>query len=254
MHARTYTEPSVTTTFAEVDDGDFDYLHVSPFFSQCGQDEWVLNEVFDARRNGFPRGGFFVDLACADGKILNNTLFMERYLGWTGVLIEPNPRFHASVLAQRTSPLCEACVAAEHGRVDFRIDNLMLGGIVGDGFDNNRGTRGEELQDAEVITLEAFPLQDILEQHGAPRDIDYLSLDVEGAEWDVLRHFPFDRYSFKCMTIERPPLQLELLLDEAGYLQVRKSQGDTFYIRRDMLPHASVRIDPRFRVTTRKDW
>lgn len=233
---------------------EFDHLHRSPFFSQCGQDEWVLAEVFDCRRRGFPRGGYFVDLACADGVTFSNTLFMERWLGWRGLLIEPNPRFHSEVAATRSSPLCTRCIAAEAGSADFRIDNLMLGGMVGHGFDNDPDIRGEELDDAEVITVETARLADVLEEHGAPREIDYLSLDVEGAEWEVLRGFPFEKYSFKCMTVERPSLELELLLDGAGYLQVRKAQGDTFYIRRDLVCDSAVRIDPRFRITERKDW
>ncbi len=225
-----------------------------PFLSQKGQDEFVLMEVFDAKRRGLKRNGYFVDLACADGVRINNTLFMERHLGWRGLLIEPNPHFHESVRAHRVSPLCTDCIASTQTEVEFRIDNAMLGGIVGEGYDNSEAVRGEELANAEIIRLRTRPLAEVLEEHGAPAEIDYLSLDVEGAELEVLRAFPFDRYRFSCITIERPPFELDLLLDEHGYTQVRLQQYDTFYVHRDILPETAVRMDTRLLSTPPKEW
>lgn len=226
----------------------------SPFFGQKGQDEWVLTEVFDCRRRGFRRGGYFVDLACSDGVTINNTLFMERYLGWSGILIEPNPAFHETLRATRHAAISTRVIAAERGVAKFRLDNRELGGIVGEGFDNSQRVRGAELASAEIVEVSTVPLVEVLEEHDAPREIDYLSLDVEGAEWEVLRGFPFDRYQFACMTIERPPLELDLLLDGHGYLQVRTQQYDAFYIHRDHLDRSAVRVAPRFRRTPPKDW
>ena len=60
-------------------------------------------------------------------------------------------------------------------------------------------------------------LATLLRQHAAPRVIDYLSLDVEGAEDDVLLQFPFDDYLFRVMSIERPSDMLKKVLTERGY-------------------------------------
>lgn len=225
-----------------------------PFISQKGQDEFVLMEVFDAKRRGLKRGGFFVDLACADGVEINNTLFMERRLGWSGVLIEPNPRYHESVRANRSSPLCTSCIASDHREVEFRVDNKMLGGIVGEGYDNSESVRGGELATAEIVRMKTAPLAEVLEAHGAPPEIDYLSLDVEGAELEVMKDFPFDRYRFACMTVERPPFELDLLLDAHGYTQVRLQDYDAFYVHRDVLPQTAVVLSPRLLATPPKDW
>ena len=50
------------------------------------------------------------------------------------------------------------------------------------------------------------------EKANAPKVIDYLSLDVEGAELEVLKNFPFKKYKFLSMKIERPSKELNKIL------------------------------------------
>ncbi|PRY21391.1 FkbM family methyltransferase [Aliiruegeria haliotis] len=208
---------------------------------QKGQVDFLINSLFNYEKNGLPRGGYFVDLACADGVRINNSLFLERHLGWKGLLFEPNPRFRKRIEAHRTSPLVTRCVTDRIGSVEqFRIDNGMLGGIVSDATDNNPRFRGEELKAAEIIEVETTTLAHELDQAGAPSTIDFLSLDVEGAEWIVMRKFPFDRYQFKFMTIERPPPELDLLLDKQGYRQVAHMRSDVIYAHETQLPDINL--------------
>jgi hypothetical protein len=64
----------------------------------------------------------------------------------------------------------------------------------------------------------------------APKIIDYLSLDVEGAELFIMKDFPFDRYVFKCMTVERPKDELKSLFERNGYKHVLDfKRGDTLW-------------------------
>ena len=97
-------------------------------------------------------------------------------------------------------------------------------------------------------------LVEALDRHGAPRLIDYLSLDVEGAEELILRDFDFSRYKFRFMTIERPSLALDLLLDRHGYVQLAHSRFDVFYTHRDFLDHVNFEPRSRFIATPAKDW
>jgi hypothetical protein len=79
--------------------------------------------------------------------------------------------------------------------------------------------------------IEARPLVDVLSGHGAPKRIDYLSLDVEGFEMEILRLFPFDEYEFGCLSIERPPPELHELLRDNGYVLKAKLGEDCVYCR-----------------------
>lgn len=225
------------------------------FGCQKGQVDYLLMNIFDYERQGLKRGGYFVDLACADGVELSNTYFLEKYLEWTGLLFEPNPDFHDSIASNRTSPLVAECVTdGAEPEVEFRIDNGMLGGIVGEGFDNSAENRAEELQSARIIRVPTVTLVDALDRHGAPRLIDYLSLDVEGAEELILREFDFSRYKFRFMTIERPSLALDLLLDRHGYVQLAHSRFDVFYTHRDFLDQVNFEPRSHFIATPAKDW
>jgi hypothetical protein len=76
---------------------------------------------------------------------------------------------------------------------------------------------------------EAVSLAAVLRKHRAPEEIDYLSLDVEGFEYEIMRTFPFDEYRFGCLGIERPSRELHELLSNHGYHFVTKLGEDWFY-------------------------
>lgn len=227
-----------------------------PLFSQKGQVRFVLHNCFDYENNGLKRNGFFVDLAAAHPKRLSNTYFLEKKLSWNGILIEANPYFAQLLREQRSTIVVESAIASQTGLVArFRIDNNELGGLVGDSYDNNPNTRGDQLKKASIIEVETMTLMEVLDTHNAPFLMDYLSLDIEGAEWEALKNFDFDKYKWKCLTIERPPLDLDLLLDENGYIQVHHVQYDTFYIHKDFIAAANLTsLNRDFRHTPRKMW
>jgi len=129
-----------------------------------------------------PNHGFFVDLAANDAVELSNTYALERYHNWTGVCIEPNPLYWPNLTLWR--PRCTlvgAVVGAERLQsVYFRFEAETHGGIAADGFDNGkRWQRSSERR--YTVTLLEILRQRVAGGSGAPIDIDYLSLDVEGA-------------------------------------------------------------------------
>jgi len=222
---------------------------------QKGQVDFFVNNVMDYENNGLPRSGFFVDLACADGGEINNTYFLERWCGWRGILFEANPGYHDHIRASRTMPLVSDVVFDRAGQtVPFRIDNGMLGGVVSDETDNNAKTRPEEMQSADIVRLPTTTLEIALDDHDAPRLIDFMSLDVEGAEYIILRGFDFDKYKFRCMAIERPTPELDLLLDAQGYRQVQHLSYDVIYVHADFVAEVNFAPRARFAFTPGKDW
>lgn len=226
-----------------------------PLLSQKGQVRFVLEVAFNYSSTGLKREGFFVDLAAGHPILNSNTYFLEKQLGWRGLLVEPNPNFAAEIRRLRVSPCLEAVVSDREELVDFRFDNGELGGIVGDEFDNSWSQRGQELRQADIKTVKTIRLDSILANNECPSVMDYLSLDVEGAEMRVLTDFDFGRWRWRCMTIERPSLELNLILDEVGYIQVMHSQFDTFYIHKEFMASANTSIlNPTFISMPRKIW
>ena len=202
------------------------YLHSKAALrSQAGQDFWVVGEVFNELR-----GGYFLDIGAHDGIQLSNTYILEKKYGWTGICIEANPAIFERLIRHRRARCINACLDSGDGIVQF-AKSEFFGGIVSAETDNHPvSARGD------VVALRTVALATILQEQGAPSEIDYLSIDVEGAEERVLGSFPFEKYRFKCMTVERPTPALRDLFRRSGYVLVKEIPGlDCFYVRADFL-------------------
>jgi hypothetical protein len=123
-------------------------------------------------------------------------------------------------------------VDEKDGQVEF-LQNGLLSGIV----DTSTDLKAEVGKNSETIKLKTRPLKTILEEFQAPETIDYMSIDIEGAEERVLLSFPFSKYRFLCMTIERPKPILRDLLHKNGYVLVKEIPGyDCFYLHESFIP------------------
>lgn len=222
------------------------------FISQKGQDDWVIKDIFNYKKNGY-----FVDLAASDGIKINNTYLMEKELKWNGICIEPNPYFFSQLKKNRKCHVVEEIIDKESDNiVYFRIDNGELGGIVADDCDNNFRVRNNELKKATIIKKKSKTLEEILDKYNAPKIIEYLSLDVEGAEYRVLEKFPFNKYTFLTLTIERPTPELEEILFKNDYFFVMKSKKlpfDTFYVHKSIENFDAIKTET-YSPTPKKDW
>jgi FkbM family methyltransferase len=188
-----------------------------PTISQGLQDYWVINKVFKRKT-----GGFFVDIGAADGITINNTYLLEKRHKWRGICVEPNPTYFQKLRAIRGCTCLNVCVDNKVTTANFKCEGLF-----------GRIEEKDEATDG-FTPVQSMTLQAILEQNGAPRIIDYLSIDVEGYEERVLCEFPFDKYTFLSMTIERPSDRLNDILLQNDYILAYKvyceDGGDEFWL------------------------
>ena len=192
--------------------------------SQAGQDYWIYAEAFNEMRSGY-----FVDIGAHDGVTLSNTYLLEARYKWRGICIEANPISFEKLRRNRRSTCVNTCLDSSEREVDFVL-NDVLGGIA------DRDVRNQDADPAtlKITKLKARPLASVLKECNAPRTIDYLSIDVEGAEERVLGGFDFTRYTFKTITIELPNGNLRSVLEKSGYILLREIQClDCLYIHRD---------------------
>ncbi len=88
--------------------------------------------------------------------------------------------------------------------------------------------------ESEIIQLKTKTLVQVLQEANSPKVIDYLSIDIEGAEDRALGDFDFDSYQFKCITIERPSTELHDTFVKHGYILIKSIPGlDSYYIHND---------------------
>lgn len=184
-------------------------------YSQCGQDVLILKLVQEHVRSGGESGHYFIDLAANDAIKLSNTFHLEQN-GWQGLCLEPNPTYWYGLSAFRNCLVLGGFVGGtgDGTEVNVSLSNGVFGGIVG--FDNKESVLAEKKMKIEKRNM--LSVSTALSIANPPKIIDYLSLDVEGAEHLVMENFPFHEYKVRFATVERPAKRLRSLLEENGYI------------------------------------
>lgn len=203
----------------------FKYKYLSK--AQLQQDLFVLMFL------NFKQNGYFVEFGATDGVSLSNTWLLENEFNWKGILAEPANFWHNSLLQNRNCLIEKRCVWTKTGEnLQFReaesISTLK-------GFGENDGHAALREQ-GKVYEVETISLMDLLKESGAPEVIDYLSIDTEGSEFEILNAFDFDQYNFRVISVEHNYTssreQIYELLTKKGYRRLHEeiSLFDDWYI------------------------
>jgi FkbM family methyltransferase len=210
--------------------------------SQTGQDMF-LNRWFFKNRGP----GFFVDVGAFDGTLGSNTSFFEKRLQWTGIAFEPNPSAFEVLRATRSCRSIQGCAYHQDGQIPFlalserehrkrtgsrppgSLLQMMLdsshGGAMLSGIPEHMGQfdRVEWASKAMNLdqirtTVPCHRIDTVLNDYGV-KTVDYLSIDVEGAELEVLRGIDFDRVQVNVISVEHSPSFSEVydLLTTSGF-------------------------------------
>lgn len=164
--------------------------------SQLRQDLFALSET------GKKTGGFFVEFGATDGIKLSNTYLLESEFGWRGILAEPAKAWHPELRKNRPNAAIETrCVWKDSGSTLTFNETKTLHLSTVDSFSNSDMHEASR-QTGKRYDVETISLNDLLEKHQAPDFIDYLSIDTEGSEHEILKELNFDKYSFQVITVE----------------------------------------------------
>jgi FkbM family methyltransferase len=198
------------------------------FFSQAGQDR-IVDRIFAEKRDGV-----FVDIGGYDGVTGSNSLFFEVFRNWTGILVEPSPTRLKQAKAARRCNCLGYAVAGSSGRSEFM--EVTSGYTQMSGFldsyaeDLLAKVRANPQHKETIHILDKKTLQSVLDEQNMKR-IDFLSLDVEGGEMDILAAFPFDKYEIDVFSIENNAQSSDLpqLMSAKGYELVEFVGVDDIY-------------------------
>jgi FkbM family methyltransferase len=190
--------------------------------------------------------GYFVELGANDGLNQSNTCYFEKSRGWKGVLIEPVLHNFIKCKSNRSPEnffKCAACVGFDYPKETLRLlySNLMTTptGVQSDCPDPQAQARGgyQYIPSSEhdlEFHAQALTLHSILLEAKAPRVIDLLSLDVEGAEIEVLKGIDHAHFTFRYLLVEcRRIDQLQEFLTPKGYSLVEKLSFHDYLFRND---------------------
>lgn len=196
---------------------------VTEYFSEVGQDKWVLEQVFPDVTEGY-----FIDIGSGHGTIGSNSRALEKR-GWRGACIDPFP-IH---MEGRTCQMFQEVVFSKSGVVLAFHTAGGLGGVA-----ETLGGWNHTAARAPTVNVTTVTLIDLLARAHAPPFINFVSLDIEGAELEALRGFPFERHRVGAWTIEHnreepKRSQIVALLAEHGYRRVHEWQQDDYFLPAD---------------------
>jgi FkbM family methyltransferase len=221
--ARTRHVPDVTRPAAE--------LRAAGFPSQYGQDRFVVERL------GGRREGVFFEVGAHDGVTFSNTWALERRFGWTGIAVEPSPAAYALLRRNRGCTVVHGCISAAAGTarfLDIEGPAAMLSGLVAHYDPRHLARIDRELEAGggrrREVEVPCFTVAGLAAAHGLRR-IDYLSIDTEGGELEILQSIDFAALDVNLISVENNygDPRFRRLLARAGFRLAARLACDEIY-------------------------
>jgi FkbM family methyltransferase len=197
----------------------------------------VYQDLIALMFNNFKTNGFFVEFGGCEGYNISNTYLLEKEFGWTGIVAEPAKYWHTDLVKNRACHIDFDCVWTESNK-ELLFNETTEASIEFSTIDLFSSTDQYALRriDGTRYPVNTISLADLLKKYNAPAHIDYLSIDTEGSEFEILNSFDFDQYQINVITCEHnysPNRELIYnLLTSKGYKRIFNilSQWDDWYI------------------------
>lgn len=210
---------------------------MSNYKSQFGQDQ-ILNQLFQNKKHGV-----FVDIGAHDGITLSNSYFFEKELEWTGLCIEPLPKVFEQLKKNRSCIVVEGAAWSEDTTKQFRIVEgyaEMLSGFV----DTYNPLHEKRIQDEVAamggtitdVAIRCYDVNRLLLKYNL-EDIDFLSIDVEGSELDILKSIDYNKIKIKVVLAENNygDETLRNFMSSKGYTFTNRIAIDDLYVLTELI-------------------
>tara|TARA_Y100000389_G_C17418738_1_gene495344 strand:+ start:515 stop:1249 length:735 start_codon:yes stop_codon:yes gene_type:complete len=200
-----------------------DTSHLKDTYSQVGQDINII-DYFKKKENGY-----FIDIGATNGIDINNTYLLEKKYGWNGICIEPQRSYWNDLIKNRNCHTDNSLLYSQKG-IEFDFSEAdTLGGIT------QHIDKHFEAKNSNQVKMITNTLNNILDKYNAPTTIDYMSLDTEGSELEILKGLDMDKYKIRYINIEHNYVEprrtdIRKLLESKGYIYYRENDFDDDYI------------------------
>ncbi|CAE6909708.1 unnamed protein product [Symbiodinium natans] len=192
------------------------------FVSQGLQDVFLYTVLW----RHLSRPGVYLDLAAHDYRYISNTYFADHCLKFDGVCVEPNSEYHNELITKRRCAVVKTCVAETKKDVTF-----ILQGPFG-GIESERKFMKKTAGGGKRTTLTCQTLSDIFRQYQMTH-VDFMSLDVEGAELACLQGIDWNAVSIDTILVEQNDnsfANVASLLTSRGYVNATQLHRDVFFV------------------------
>ena len=206
------------------------------YSSQYGQDKFVAEYLFPEKEKGV-----YVDIGANDGVTLSNSLFFETRREWTGLCVEPLPEVFEKLCQIRKKSFCEnLCISNTEGSLDFAMVEGMdaLSGIAKNMDSRHQRRIKKEKGHVRMLRLPSLGLQRLLEKYSM-HQVDFLSIDTEGSELEVLQSVDFEKTKVGVLCVENNSGKKDVrrYLEERGFVYyVTLGDLDDLYVAPLLFP------------------
>ena len=203
-------------------------MSTQSYYSQFGEDK-ILNKIFKSKT------GVCVEVGGFDGITGSNSYFFELQ-GWKCLIVEPMPKFCQAILKNRNCLLVEKAASEQEGETNFYIaTGVETLSTIETNPEHLSRIKSLSSEAIEKITVNTSRLDKILIENEI-RDIDFLTLDVEGHELSVLKGLSFSDVSIRIIIIEDNfnglDPRVELILNESGYIKFKRTGCNDWYAQK----------------------
>lgn len=203
------------------------------FYVQSGEDYLVWKLLGEGRATP----GYYVGVDALDGRRFSNSYAFEQ-IGWAGLCVEAHPEYYRQARDNRprATVVHAACCDRDDQSITFHAnDRGTLSGIEPMDSATLEARFSDYFSGYQRIAVPARRLTTMLDDAGAPAAIDFVSIDVEGAELNVLRGLDFGRYTPRVLIIEALEAEMSAAVSayvgRRGYRLARQLAGNVFFCR-----------------------
>ena len=206
----------------------------------------LRQDLFVAKLLNYKKNGYFVEFGATDGIEFSNSYLFSMHYDWKGILSEPN-KFYCELLKKNRKNCNLNFDAVWVSDGDFINFHECEAGTLStlEGF-NDCDQHAELRKNSKIYKVKTITLESLLKLFEAPKNIDYLSIDTEGSEYEILKSFDFDQYNIKVITCEHNYTsnrdKIKDLLNYWGFINVLPglSNFDDWYINKNFMHEMDV--------------
>ena len=188
----------------------------------------IFQDLFAYFFSDYQKKGTFIEIGGGNGEDLSNTYILEKKFKWKGVICEPDSRLHENILAKRKCFLEIKPISKFHNEnIYFHFKGLY------DSYSSYKYSPFRKV-------LKSISLNNLIKKYQLGKNINYISIDTEGNELDIIKNFNFKKYNVKIFTIEhnfRKTVREKIykILIKNNYKRVFKyiSYMDDWYIKKN---------------------
>lgn len=183
--------------------------------------------------------GFYVEIGALDGVVNSQSFIFEKELKWDGIVVEPNPLWHENLEIYRKCKISKEAISDKNGEELFECREMAaFSGLISSKDVHRISNINEE------IKVKTITLLDLLDKNNAPDEINWISVDVEGGEYDILNHYFENNFKYKINLINVETNyfdKISLLFSNQNYSLIKNPYLDFL---RMSYKHGLVKFEP----------